>query len=297
VSLDTSRGGGTETLVFLAIAALAVVLVITGPTVDDHRIAVLLAAAVVIGGLPHGALDPWIAWRAALWRTWRGAVVFHVVYIAAAASVVVGWLAAPAAGLALFLAVSAWHFAGDWPLPSVLRPLVGTALLAFPAWHWPVEVEHLLTLLGGEGGKTLAGVLGDAGPALTLVALLAAAGLAIRKATLAALELTTLATLGTLLPPLAYFVVYFCFLHSPRHLRQAAAGANAHTRRRLLAVIALYTALALFCFASASPWLADIASPRWDDDLVRIVFIALAALTVPHMCVMALAARRSVRPA
>lgn len=279
-----------DTALFLAVAAAALGAGALAPRADEGVLAVLLGVAVAAVGLPHGALDAWIARRAALWRTARGAVYFHLAYVGLAAGVVAAWLAAPALCLTLFLALSAWHFAGDWRLPAALRPVVGAALLAFPAWAAPDEVARVFVALAGAGGASVAAALAAVAPALAVGAAAIAIGQRHRAPWLTA-ELTALGLLAAWLPPLAYFVVYFCALHSPRHFGAAIAGVAGPARRRALLVAVVYTVLALAGAAVAWPWIAGADAAGWDEDTVRMVFIGLAALTVPHMLVVAAAAR------
>ena len=100
--------------------------------------------------------------------------------------------------------------------------------------------------------------------------------------------------MALLLPPLVFFLVYFCALHSPRHLRNATQSADPGDRRRMIGVAAAYTVLTLVAAALVWPWLAgNLASAATlETHLVRIVFIGLAALTWPHMIVVMLSERR-----
>ena len=277
-----------ETWLFLALGGLAVAaLAMDAWPLTGHLLVGLLAVWVAMAGLPHGALDPWVAWRAGLWRGRWGWLAFNLAYVAIAATVVAVWWLAPGPGLALFLIMSAWHFGGDWrhDLPAWARAAAGLALLALPAWRWPTEVGDAFALLAGPDGASIAAGLGAAAPALA-VGMGAAALLAWRRSRATTLELAAVATLAVLLPPLVYFIVYFCALHSLRHLRIAARDANARSRWRMAGVALLYTVLTLVAAALAWPWLASDASMAVPGgSLLRLVFIGLAALTLPHMLV------------
>lgn len=277
-----------ETWLFLALGGFAVAaLARHDSALTGHALVGVLACAVALAGLPHGALDPWVARRTGLWRGRWGWLAFNVVYVAVAATVAAVWWIAPGPGLVLFLAMSAWHFGGDWrkDVPGWARAAVGLALLALPAWRWPTQVGDVFTLLAGPDGTRLAVGLGAAAPLLA-VAMVAAAALAWPRARAATLELVAVAAFALLLPPLVYFIVYFCALHSLRHLRIAARDADARSRWRMAGVALLYTALTLLAAAVAWPWLASGASATAStDSLLRMVFIGLAALTLPHMLV------------
>ena len=276
-----------ETAVFLTLGAAASAwLTLGGAAGTGGSMVLVLAIAVAVAGLPHGALDPWVAHRAGLWRTRLGCAAFHLAYLRLAGAVLLAWYWAPGVSLAVFLAISAWHFAGDWSdhLPGWARAVAGAALLVLPVWRWPNEVTDAFVLLSGAGGATIANALGALVPWLA-AGMAAAALLALRRSPRVALELVALAALAVLLPPLVYFIVYFCALHSPRHLRLAAAAAASDVRRRMTQVALLYTALSLLAATVAWLWLSSAGTQAWSGDLLRLVFIGLAALTLPHMLV------------
>ena len=291
----------TETAVFL-IAALLAVLATRANTftvVPSATMVLLLSVVVALVGLPHGGLDGWLAQRSGLVRGVRELMLFHLAYVLAAAAVAMLWLWQPAATLSAFIAISAWHFAGDWAaLSSTLRGLVGVALLGLPAWQWGEAVSMVFEVLAGVGGLQLAHALSALGPAFVLVMLIAIWQLRLQPA--AALELSGLTTLAILTPPLLFFAVYFCALHSPRQLRLSLAIAERAQRRRLLSLAAVYAALAAVgVLAAGFAVMTAGESPlawlrRLDPDQgLQMMFIGLAALTVPHMGVAWLAARHT----
>ena len=103
------------------------------------------------------------------------------------------------------------------------------------------------------------------------------------------LELFGLLLLAWVLPPLFFFAVYFCGLHSPRHIIESARVLRWHTRAvRMTALgISIITVAAALGIYVSLP--AIDATPR----LLAVIFIGLAALTVPHMLLLELAADRS----
>lgn len=261
-------------------------LALNGAAGTGGGLVIVLAIAVAVAGLPHGALDPWLAHRAGMWRTRLGCAAFHLAYVALAAAVLLAWRWAPGTSLALFLAISAWHFAGDWRdhLPGWSRALAGAALLALPAWRWPDQVSDAFVLLSGASGAAIASALATLAPWLA-AGMAGVVLMALRRCRTTALELAAVAALALLLPPLVYFIVYFCALHSVRHLRLAAAGAAPNARRHMGWVALLYTALTLLAAAAVWLWLPTAEPQPWSADLLRLVFIGLAALTLPHMLV------------
>ncbi len=100
-----------ETLGFLIAAGLAILLTLALPDGGGTFQVVVLAIAVVVLGLPHGALDPWIARQHGLMRS---EAAFQGQYLGLALLVIATWWALPGISLLLFLAFSAWHFGQDW---------------------------------------------------------------------------------------------------------------------------------------------------------------------------------------
>ena len=97
---------------------------------------------------------------------------------------------------------------------------------------------------------------------------------------LSRLEPAVLLMAAAALPPLLYFCLYFCLLHSPRHLVSIMVN---HGASRSLATAMLFTLLSLVLAGIA--WLL-LPLPGIDDKTISVLFIGLAALTVPHMLVL-----------
>ena len=82
-------------------------------------------------------------------------------------------------------------------------------------------------------------------------------------------------------PPLVGFTVYFCGMHSARHLLRTADRVQLSWRQlALLACLPLVGTVATGFLA----WRL-LAHLPMDVVMIRVVFIGLAALTVPHMAI------------
>lgn len=273
-----------ESAVFVGAGLLAVAAAFVGAPAPPLGVQlVILALGVAILGVPHGALDPWVARRLRLWRGPAGFAVFNLAYVALAAVVVGLWLLAPPVALIAFLAVSAWHFGGDWTLPGPARLLAGLAIVLLPAWRFEAEVAEIFAVLAGPGGARVAEIIAMAGPGVAF-GLLGAGLYAARSSLRSGAELAVIGALALTVQPLIYFIVYFCLLHSPRHLRGQFAQAPRRLRTRLGVLALVYTALTLAMAGAAAWWLAGASI---EQSALRIVFIGLAALTAPHMLLIA----------
>ncbi|MFP4277035.1 MAG: Brp/Blh family beta-carotene 15,15'-dioxygenase [Wenzhouxiangella sp.] len=276
-----------ETLGFAAAAAVAVLMLGIAPAALPLGAQIaLLAVTVVVLGLPHGALDAWIARRAGLYKRPWGWAGFNLAYLVLALAVVGAWWLFPITALVGFLMISAWHFAGDWQ--ATLEPwqklIAAAALLGMPALFHAPEVAAIFIVLSGPGAEAVAQGLGIVG-LLALAALGPVLLIAAKKRHWTVIvELGGLLVLAFFAPPLVYFALYFCLLHSPRHLRATIALAPASERRSLIGQAVVYT-LATLALAALVAALV-LPSGNLSEIALQMVFIGLAALTVPHMLLM-----------
>ena len=267
---------------YLAIAALAVASSLIGLVVPDGLQVALLVVAVSFLGLPHGALDPLIAHSAGLAVTPLGQARFMAIYLSQALATAFVWWLFPSAALGAFLLLSIWHFQGDWSdaLEEWQGISVAAAIVTAPVVFHASAVEAIFTIVAlGEPVSWLMLALQSIG----LVALLATAATAAMIASrqpLLAVELISLPILAWSLPPLLFFVVYFCVLHSPRHVVGTLQKLQM-SRGVVLLTAAAITAVTIILAAAAYTLIpeAQTAGGR----ALAVVFIGLAALTVPHM--------------
>jgi Brp/Blh family beta-carotene 15,15'-monooxygenase len=265
----------------------------------------LAGAAVALLGLPHGAVDHVFARRALeprLGRIWP--VPFAAAYLALAGAVVALWLAAPAVALAGFLALSVWHFGEEDAALAPILPDGGAAPEAvargllpilLPVAFRPEETGLLFAwLLFGPSAEAVGGALAAARAATLPAALALVAGLglaaAARRRWPALAETGLLAAAFAALPPLPAFAVYFCIWHAPRHTLRVVADLHPGRLADGLAAFArdaLALTLAALALAAAAWWAAGGPSAL-GETAVRVLFIGLAALTVPHAALHAL---------
>ncbi|MCL7931306.1 Brp/Blh family beta-carotene 15,15'-dioxygenase [Halomonas llamarensis] len=251
---------------------------------------VILAVSTAILGLPHGSLDSAVAKRHLPLNGRLQMLGFYVGYLALGGMVLAFWWQAPNVALVAFLLYSAFHFADD--IAVRIGQLGGTAyglwVLSLPVGLHPEQVTPLFEMLGATQAAQLVAV---APYTLALSGAVLAVCLILRpqRATSDWRDPLLLAFGAMLLHPLAYFIAYWCFLHSPRHLELAARDLGLYGWRERLKAIAPIT-LATYALAlGALPFLIDLPS---ETALMRIVFIGLAVLTVPHMVLELIASPR-----
>ena len=271
---------GLFALASLGLAALHALL---EPSVSAQVL--MLAPLVAILGLPHGALDLPIA--EALWPLDGPGrkLTFATLYLCLAGTVIACWWLLPGLALFAFLAYSALHFSDDWEDEGQpLRWSGGLATVGAPALLHPAEVEAIFAVLAPPQSAALAvDALALAGGVALAVLVVSIVGLA-RARGAAALEQAVLWMTAAALPPLMYFAVYFCALHSIRHF-MSTMRAVPNGRRALVVAVSLsamvtFVAVLVLQYGISVPMPAMTAAA---EQGIRIIFIGLAALTVPHM--------------
>lgn len=250
-----------------------------------------LFAVALIVGLPHGALDHRLAHMWGGWRSLRGQLGFHAVYLVGVVVALLGWVLVPAAGLVLLLATSAWHF-GESDLlhlsRKLRRPSVvwsrGLMIVMGPFLAHPDEAARLFAEVAGPG-TPLAAVLPSAelGTALAfgLVvvhgALVAASGRDFEEQSLALLDVLGVAFLTLGGGPVVGIGLYFLLWHTPDHFasvlrHETARGAGLRT---ILADAAPRTAVSLVGLLVLAWWVDPSLWTRW-------IVWGVGCLALPH---------------
>jgi len=258
----------------------------------------LLAAAVVVFGLPHGALDLNLV-RGATQKSRAPLAAVIILYLAAAAAVLALWIITPVWALAAFLAIAVIHFGlgdtEDLQGPQRATEVVargGFAGIAPMAFHPSATRELFALLVGPQSMTTLDSVLGFVvTPAVWIWGICLAAALLWRLLLrrpgcfINCAELLFTAGLFAVFRPLAAFLFYFCFVHSVRHITDLGASRFPECGRRaflwllresLPFTVATSALAAIVCFVFAR-------YSAYDETMIRAIFLGLSALTVPHM--------------
>jgi Brp/Blh family beta-carotene 15,15'-monooxygenase len=270
-----------QTWLFAAVAFVTIAVSLIGQ--PDLTVQLfILAPAVAILGLPHGALDLPIA--QALWPLdgCRGKLRFVGLYVGLALLVVVVWIILPGPALIAFLIYSAVHFSGDWDdAGTTLRVCGGVATVGAPALFRSDEVTTLFSYLAPEPAANVAAVFLAVAGGLSLSVFAATIVLRSSSRTNAAFEQGVIWMMAACLSPLVYFIVYFCTLHSVRHFNDALLSLN--NRRQALRVAVILSGVTVVAGLIGFTALSATDPELLEQSILRIVFIGLAALTVPHM--------------
>lgn len=289
------------------IVAVAVLLALaaTGlPHPAQDVLVLVLVAAGLLAGLPHGSVDHRLAAELTGWST-------PVVTAGYAALAVLAWVLLAVAGpvaLVVVVALSMAHFGlgeleaaretTSWrpsPTVAVAVAVAGTGALLLPLARSGQQLAEVATSISPQLGTLLAqtpvriALAGIWGAAATLAA--SAALRAHQPAVV--LDIVLVGALGAVAPPLVAFAVWFGGWHALRHCarlltvdaRSADLLAGGQPRRAVvslarlaawptLAAVVVLAGLLLATLTAADPAAA-----------VGATLLVLLALTVPHMLV------------
>lgn len=257
-------------------------------------------------GIPHGALD--VALGRNLFEPTFGKLwwlFFLVGYLSCIGLIVYLWILYPLVSFLFFLAISMLHFGFSdtlknkgflYFLEGILR---GILPIATPAYFFPEKftalVESVLTASDTKFVMDMVQSLFYPSLCILFVLILSSLLKKDRREILNIFEIVLIIILFSRLTPFRAFLIYFCFLHSLRHILSVLQEMNLTPSWRSLKWVtlqALPSTLATLAFLS----ICYFALKQGSVDsrlLFNLFFISLAALTFPHMLVVELVKRKN----
>lgn len=272
--------------IYCCLCAFAFVGVLLDIALSQDVGVVAAVLTITLLGLPHGALDFSVAKSLKLIESPVSAGVFVFVYMLIALFSIATWVRFPALGLTVFMIISIYHFAADWraSMPSYAQLGLASIVLCGPSILYSDTVEQLFTalLLTTQTAEILVAVM-QIGFAIGLVLFSGFLFGVFRSRKKikrwALIEYGTLIISSLVLTPLLHFVLYFCVLHSPKHMTDVIKKLNFTVKQALIASLPFVAFSILVAFAFYY-W---FASGDLNNDLLRWVFIGLFGLTMSHM--------------
>lgn len=286
------------------------------------RLALPIALAGALVGVPHGAVDHLVprslgpaAGRRPGPGPGPGTARFVAAYAAVALAALAAYLLAPTPMLVVFLGLSAVHFGrgevvaaaerAGRPVPGLgaewaMTTAFGAGVVGLLLWARPASVEPYLRPVS----PWLADVASDVRPAGLVVVTAAAvvgAGSALgRRRPTEAAELVLVLTTFAAVPPLAAFGLYFGSWHALRHTGRLLDLAREHERAAGRADPGWAAAARVVARASLVPTVVAVAAMGalwwWGRGAGLPAEVAvLLALTFPHAAVVWGLDRRAAR--
>ena len=249
----------------------------------------LALLAVIVIGLPHGAFDSAIATYLGYIERPQFLIIFLLLYTSMAALIVALWLAFPIASLIVFLLISTVHFgSGDaraengWFRWVQVVAHGGIVVAGISQFH-KSEVDKIFGYLTGYD-STMVWVAIDMMSIILVAACVIYAWQAFRDLQwrFGFIELIVLLLVFAIFPPLISFAFYFCCVHSLRHLLVLWRSVRTVFPREDFYLQALFFTISSWVMGGIAFWLCS-DQMSGETALLRVIFIGLAALTVPHM--------------
>jgi Brp/Blh family beta-carotene 15,15'-monooxygenase len=252
--------------------------------IDSNSI-YFLVALIFFLGVPHGALDPVFAKKLFHIRDLKSWFIFTISYSAVSLLVVSLWWIQPLLFMILFLIMSALHFSRDLGVSTswITRVLYGGSIIVLPTL---LNQSEVLNIFSAVTEPAVAGKLVNVLHLMAtswLLFLAVAVIFELAQDWIVGLEIISVALLALFTPPLVAFTIYFCLMHSLRHVIRTQTFANLNCRKlSIYALIPMLGTLALALLA----WYFLPTDQDQDQDqarVLRFLFVGLASLTAPHM--------------
>ena len=274
----------TETLLFLTSSTLFFLFskILNIGITDNNILSIILFSFVVFFGLPHGALDTLIAKKFKIYNNLYEFLVFNIIYILVAIFIFLIWQFLPILSLSIFLIISGFHFSEDWSslkIQKIKKLALGFSVINLPILFNKESVENIYYYITNSNYiftfSSIQVVFG-------FLNLLFLVYLIISNSFPANTLLQSLIIIFSayILNPLLFFISYFCFFHSYKNFEEAKGVLKniSKLKIRLVAltntILSLAIGLIVFFLFYSDFNLKNITS---------LIFIGLAALTVPHM--------------
>ena len=266
----------------LPFLTFALILLNVFTELGSPTITMVAALTIVLAGIPHGTLDVEIASiRFGLSsRSQKMAIIAGYGFCTLAMMIL--WRQLPELALIAFLVISVVHFSADWHVgvDPFLAMMVGWALVALPALSHPRAVADIFEMLtGNQNGETVAALLACSSVPASLGSLVFAYWAFRHDDIKSVIEVLSCLIASLFLPPLIAFAVFFCGLHSPRHMMDALRETGGMSPKKTLIIIAAVTGLSIGLGMLLFTRYGDMPI---DTAAIRTGFVLLSALTVPH---------------
>ena len=288
----------TFLIIFSTFGLLSYILFTNNFIQDDLSLLFFCFFLILVLGVSHGALDH-IRGKRILEPKFNKAwsILFFPGYIILGLTVIISWIAFPPVTLLLFLITAGYHF-GEEDLSffkemngaifTIISFLKGFLIITL-SFHYSFEetslfFEYLMVPQNYYGAlipfkSTLFSV--------NLICLVA--GLiylfkdSINHLVLILLEVLLITLSFIYLPLILAFSLYFCFLHSSKHIIGLARELDGQDIKNGLKLF-FVKAVPLTCItAIAAVLFVFLLSEKLDENIIKTIFIGLASLTLPHI--------------
>ena len=253
-------------------------------------------------GISHGALDNLKGKKLFQIFGINNFFIFYLSYILIALFIIILWIIIPYISLIIFLIIASYHFGkedtqfliiGNSYYNQLLFFLKGSLIVFAPLYfHFDETISIFkLLLIDNEAFYDFLNFIETKnillyGIILSTLSniLLFSKNFELKKFTIF-LDYFSIIILNYYFSPLAAFTIYFCFLHSIRHIISLMSELDSNDLRNGFKIftkkaLPLTILTAIFCLIGL--YLLN-NTYNFDSSIVKVIFIGLASLTFPHI--------------
>ncbi|MEN9965944.1 MAG: hypothetical protein RL416_101 [Pseudomonadota bacterium] len=270
--------------IFLLISIIGLVLAYGLDPRENIVIMMIALGCIVVMGVPHGSLDVLFARQTFEITHLKNWVKFITYYLIAAMSIILFWIFLPNVFFVTFLILSALHFSDDLNLLNftILKLSYGASIITLPSLLFSHQLIDLYAMIIEK--QTATSLVNISQLIAVLITLLLAVQLLNKRINIRTkLETISVWSIFLLLHPIIAFGIYFCVMHSTRHLIRSHFFLRKFSSKAFINALILPT-VAVIMMGILVWWLGT--NKDLEEDIIRIIFVGLAALTLPHAWVL-----------
>ena len=294
---------GQHTFYFSVLTiVLSIVTLITGNSVEfssELIIPFICLFLILSVGISHGAMDNYKANKILKIYKINNKIIFYLIYTLISLLVIIFWFFFPSLTLLVFLFLASYHFGredtsflniGNSNFDQLLYLVKGSLIIFAPLFFHIDETLKIFEVLLINDKVSF--FIKDQHWIINICLSLGALGYLyfifknkFKDFEILLLDMLSILILNFVFSPLIAFTIYFCFLHSIRHIisisyelnqNSFSNGAKMFIKKAL--PLTILTAL-LYLFSVV--YLSN--SYALNDVIIQVIFIGLASLTFPHI--------------
>ena len=266
---------------FSILAIIVVTISIFWQPTDNLTYLMIPAIVILFLGVPHGALDPIFAKKLLSVNTWQSWSYFVLLYGLLGLAMIIFWVLSPLLFIVSFLCLSVFHFSRDLEntAPRITKLLYGGTVIVLPTLlHYDVMVNLFTLILNQDDGLLVVNFLHLIALPYLILLILSIAFESYRN-TFQAIELLAVSLLAIFAQPLISFTLFFCGMHSIRHILRTQSYSKLSWKKILFTSLLPMLGVVLIFLLS---WIYLPDSLNYTR-ILQLTFVGLACLTVPHM--------------
>lgn len=256
---------------------------------------ILTVISVSIFGIPHGTFDfELIKSNKLISNFFKSSNRFGFSYLVLAALLALIWLGVPSFALSFFLLTSVYHWGeSDARAPEdsscleLVRYLIefsfyGTALISLSSVFHREILINLFSILSNQATATnLVNILNSISHLIIFFSFLLLNYYSFRAKINKALEILLVTLAMLYCEPLIGFIIYFCFLHSPKHILDFFEKGD--VPKKFFTKLLIGTIVSLIFMFLIFLYINGLSVDDINLQIFKVVFISLAGLTIPHV--------------